>query len=80
MSLSEVASHDSLTDAWIVIENVVYDISEYIAAHPGMDIITEYIGQDATAAFDRVAHSAVAKRVLTQDVRIQAVGILSGGL
>ncbi len=45
-----VASHNRPGDAWIVIDERVYDISGF--PHPGgLQVLEPYLGRDATAAF-----------------------------
>ena len=45
-----VASHNRPGDAWIVINESVYDISSF--PHPGgLQVLEPYLGRDATAAF-----------------------------
>jgi cytochrome b involved in lipid metabolism len=46
----EVAKHTSITppDVWIIIDNGVYDISNWIDKHPGGKVLLYYRGQDAT--------------------------------
>jgi hypothetical protein len=36
-TLSEVAQHSTVEDAWTVIDGFVYNITSLIAKHPGMD-------------------------------------------
>lgn len=48
----EVASHSKSGDAWIIIDNQVYDISKFAPMHPGGELlILEYAGKDATEPF-----------------------------
>jgi cytochrome b involved in lipid metabolism len=51
VSLDEVAKHNTRDDAWIVIDNVVYDITQFGRSHPGGSIIYQYAGEDATDPF-----------------------------
>ena len=45
-----VARHNRPGDAWIVINESVYDISRF--AHPGgLEVLEPFLGRDATAAF-----------------------------
>lgn len=46
---AEVAKHTSPTDAWLVVEDKVYDVS--CMQHPGGDVIFSYAGRDATELF-----------------------------
>lgn len=45
----EIKEHDSRTDKWIVVNQKVYDISNFMKRHPGgARVIGAYGGQDAT--------------------------------
>jgi len=47
----DVRQHDSNSDKWIVINNDVYDITEWAKRHPGgFRVISHYAGQDATVS------------------------------
>jgi len=49
----------------IIIKNKVYDVSAYMDDHPGgEDPLLEYLGADASTAFDDIGHSASAKRTM----------------
>lgn len=51
-TLQEVVKHNLPTDCWLVIQDRVYDVTAFIAEHPGgPDKIINYCGQDATVAF-----------------------------
>lgn len=50
-TLSQVAEHKTETDAWIVIDGSVYDVTSYVGEHPGGDIILDHVGTDASVAF-----------------------------
>lgn len=48
----DVRQHDSASDKWIVINDDVYNVTEWAKRHPGgYRIISHYAGQDATEAF-----------------------------
>ena len=75
VSLEEVSWHGSREDAWLVLYDRVYEVTDYLATsrHPGgEDVILDYLGHDATLAFRSVAHSRAAFRGLQQ----YCVGIL----
>ena len=41
----DVAQHSSKEDCWVIFDNVVYDVTDFIADHPGgEDLIMEYAG------------------------------------
>nr|XP_003705369.1 PREDICTED: cytochrome b5-like [Megachile rotundata] len=66
-TLKEVAKQNG-TDGnriWIVLHDMVYDVTDYINKHPGgPELVEEYAGQDATRGFDDFGHSSDAKRLL----------------
>ena len=73
ISLAEVADHSSFDDAWTVIYDKVYDVTDYLDLHPGgQEVLLEYVGYDSTVAFRGVAHSKAAFRSLDK----YCVGIL----
>ncbi|ESO06799.1 hypothetical protein HELRODRAFT_76893 [Helobdella robusta] len=48
----EIKKHNTRTDRWIVIEDKVYNVSEWAKKHPGGSaIMGHYAGQDASEAF-----------------------------
>jgi len=63
-TLTEVAKHNKKTDAWIVINNKVANITDWISKHPGGDIIMKGVGKDATELFNSIGHSDYAKKML----------------
>merc|ERR1711994_35554 len=74
VTLDEVADHCMPGDAWMVVYDRVYDVTDYLMQHPGgEDVMLEYIGHDATNAFRSVGHSRAAFRALNK----YCVGILT---
>ena len=54
ISLSEVQLHNQPHDGWMILRNNVYNITPYLAYHPGgQDILEKYLGRDATILFDK---------------------------
>lgn len=52
ISMSDVQVHATANDCWTVVSGVVYDLTEWIAAHPGgPGVIEGMCGLDATSAF-----------------------------
>ena len=35
VSVDEVARHDKISDVWIVVNGIVYDMTEFAPQHPG---------------------------------------------
>lgn len=53
-SLTTVQEHSSASDCWAAVDNNVYDLTDWVAQHPGgQSAITELCGTDATNAFSR---------------------------
>lgn len=51
-TLTEVATHSSPDDCYLVIENNVYNVSSFINTHPGgRENITNNCGQEVTGLF-----------------------------
>lgn len=47
--MSEVAKHTSKKSAWVVLHDNVYDLTNFLADHPGgEDVILKWAGKDAT--------------------------------
>lgn len=52
--LAEVRAHDKPHDGWMALRGRVYNITPYLAYHPGgSDIVERCMGRDATKLFDR---------------------------
>ncbi|RWA04184.1 hypothetical protein EKO27_g10920 [Xylaria grammica] len=52
---TEVARHNTEQDCWVVIHGKIWDVSEFLADHPGgANVIVKYSGRDATKAYNEV--------------------------
>ena len=61
----EVAKHNKVDDAWVVIAGKVYNITNFLDEHPGgEEIIFENAGGDATENFLDIGHSDDATKIL----------------
>ncbi len=79
LSASEVARHNNTNDCWLIIQNKVYSVANYINKHPGgAGTIIPYCGKEATQAFStkggQGSHSSNAVQVLSQFY----LGVLGG--
>lgn len=45
---SEIARHNNSRDCWIVVDGSVYDVTAWIAKHPGGEVIAALAGEDAS--------------------------------
>ena len=47
-TLAEVATHNKKTDCWVVVHGKVYDITSFLAEHPGgRRLPLKFAGKDA---------------------------------
>ncbi|KAH7094944.1 acyl-CoA dehydrogenase-like protein [Paraphoma chrysanthemicola] len=52
LSRESVAKHNKPDDLWCIIDHKVYDVTDFVDAHPGGAVVLEQVaGTDATAAF-----------------------------
>ncbi|KAJ5200176.1 Cytochrome b5 [Penicillium cf. griseofulvum] len=62
---SEVATHKTKNDIFVIIHGKVYDITNYVRDHPGgADVLLDVAGTDATEAYEDVGHSEDANEIL----------------
>jgi cytochrome b involved in lipid metabolism len=59
---SEVANHNSASDCWLILDNKVYDVTNFIPSHPGGKAILKWCGKDATEMFAKHKESAKAMK------------------
>ncbi|XP_063974032.1 cytochrome b5-like isoform X2 [Diachasmimorpha longicaudata] len=61
----EVSRHDETDETWIIIHNSVYDVTDFLAKHPGgADLLIEQSGLDASDPFENVGHSSDARQMM----------------
>jgi alkylation response protein AidB-like acyl-CoA dehydrogenase/predicted heme/steroid binding protein len=52
LTLEEVGKHNSETDCWCIIDNVVYDVTKFLNSHPGgKGVLLAYAGKEVTSEF-----------------------------
>ena len=52
LTLAQIAIHNTSSDCWTIVNNKIYNVTNYIPLHPaGADKITPFCGKDATQAF-----------------------------
>ncbi|ETS78726.1 hypothetical protein PFICI_08579 [Pestalotiopsis fici W106-1] len=74
LSLSDVEQHASKKSCWVIIDNVVYDVTDFLASHPGgSGIILRYAGKDATEAFAQIHPSDTIEKYLKPEQRVGSV-------
>ncbi|KAI1140543.1 acyl-CoA dehydrogenase NM domain-like protein [Hypoxylon sp. FL0543] len=71
---AEVAKHNTEDSLWFVIDSKVYDVTDFVDAHPGGEsVLRQVAGQDATVAFYNLHRHEVLSKY--EDLRI---GTLEG--
>ncbi|KAG0675360.1 Cytochrome b5 [Pichia californica] len=76
-SAEEVSQHNTRDDIWIIYNNKVYDVTQYLDEHPGgEEVILDCAGGDSTEAFDDIGHSEDAHEMLES----LFIGDLIGGI
>ncbi|KAK4304899.1 hypothetical protein Pmani_023166 [Petrolisthes manimaculis] len=66
-SLKEVSKHSSSDSCWIVIQDNVYDVTNFLNEHPGgEDVLLGQAGMDATEIFQIVGHSMDAHEMMKE--------------
>ncbi|XP_022163296.1 cytochrome b5-like [Myzus persicae] len=64
-SMAEVVANANATNPWIVINDSIYDVTEFLNDHPGgEEVLLEQAGKDATEEFEDVGHSSDAREVM----------------
>jgi sulfite reductase alpha subunit-like flavoprotein len=73
--VSEIARHnDAANGYWIVVDRVVYDLSEFVELHPGgRRVIQAYAGMDATHGFARAHYGRPDVDAMRETYRIGMV-------
>jgi len=51
LTWSEISQHNSTQDCWIVVDGGVYDVTEWVAKHPGGELLAILAGEDASAMY-----------------------------
>eukprot|EP00960_Hanusia_phi_P016595 488697-Hanusia_phi.AAC.2 len=53
ISRAEVARHNKKQDGYVIIDGVVYDVTDFFQHHPGgPQVLMEFLGKDATVKFE----------------------------
>lgn len=74
-TVEEVAKHNTESDCWVIVKNVVLDLTHFLDNHPGgKESIVKFAGQDATTSFDMLHEDNVIPRYAAECV----IGRLKG--
>ncbi|KAI9930858.1 hypothetical protein ASPWEDRAFT_248498 [Aspergillus wentii DTO 134E9] len=74
VTVQQVSEHKTPEDCWIVVDNQVWDVTDFLEEHPGgSTIILKYAGRDATKAYSEVHTPGVLKTNLPAE---KYIGVL----
>lgn len=63
-TIEEVSLHTTKEDVWIIIDENVYDITDFIKEHPGgKDILLSFGGNDVTDMFHDLHKPSILKDI-----------------
>lgn len=69
-TMNDLSLHANSSDCWLLIDGLVYDVTNFVNGHPGGESITQGCGLDATELFETrpmgsgTAHSGRARTLL----------------
>ncbi|KII93260.1 hypothetical protein PLICRDRAFT_151828 [Plicaturopsis crispa FD-325 SS-3] len=77
-SLEQVAQHNNAQSCWVIIQDKVYDVTEFLPGHPGgSKIILKYAGQDATSAYVPIHPSDALEKNLPPNKHLGSLDVAS---
>lgn len=63
--LQEIQQHKDNRSTWMIIDNKVYDITQFLDEHPGgEEVLLDQAGGDGTEPFEDVGHSSDAREMM----------------
>ncbi|XP_059630362.1 cytochrome b5-like [Cornus florida] len=63
----EVSVHNNAKDCWVIINAKAYDVTNFLADHPGGDeVLLAAAGKDASEEFEDVGHGSAARLMLDE--------------
>jgi cytochrome b involved in lipid metabolism len=63
-TFEEVSKHDQKDDCWIIIDDYVYDVTEFVEIHPGgKNMILMVAGKDATEYFHELHNENILQEI-----------------
>ncbi|KAA8527937.1 hypothetical protein F0562_035194 [Nyssa sinensis] len=67
LSFAQVSVHNNPKDCWVIINAKAYDVTNFLADHPGGDdVLLAAAGKDASEEFEQVGHGSAARLMLDE--------------
>lgn len=68
----EAAKHDNEDDCWIIVDDEIYDVTEFLDYNPQYRPIAQFCGADATVIFDKAKDESIPDKavILTESTYI----------
>ncbi|PBP18263.1 FMN-dependent dehydrogenase [Diplocarpon rosae] len=77
-SAQEVSQHNVPEDLWVIVNNNIYDLTEFAPNHPGgTGIIHHYAGRDASSAYNEIHAPSLIQTSLTSSKHVGVLSLLS---
>merc|ERR550514_2470817 len=74
-TVEEVAKHNNKESCWVILNDKVLDVTEFLKDHPGGELaILTFAGKDATEEFDMIHPPDVIDKYLPKDKVLGPVG------
>ena len=71
----EVSRHNTEKDCWVILNDTVYNLTEFLPDHPGgKKAILVYAGKDATEEFEMLHAPNVLKKYLPPEAKVGTLG------
>ncbi|XP_060525590.1 cytochrome b5 isoform X1 [Cylas formicarius] len=66
-SFEDIRKHNDRNSTWIVINDDIYDVTDFLNEHPGgEEVLLEQAGKDASENFEDVGHSSDARELMVK--------------
>lgn len=52
LNMTELAKHNNASSCWLLLSGKIYDVTDFVASHPGGSAILQGCGKDATTLFE----------------------------
>ena len=76
VSYDDIGKHNKASDAWVLVDGVVYDVTKFHKIHPGGSLVLlQHAGKDATEDFKMMHHDSVLKKPQYEKLRVARLAV-----